>query len=161
MQWPVTPSANPPSRWGLALGKLRQWWARLEQSRTNSAPVSCQPMQSGHDEWKVICALRRLTMCTPLPKPPRLGVGARPGTDRLGETRNIPGFISAIDSRARFQVGYRARGADPLRQPALCPPARVRRRQLARNLVRDRFRPADEHAVAVPADFERTWLVRC
>jgi hypothetical protein len=37
----------------------------------------------------------------------------------------------------------------------------VRRRQLARKLVRDRFRLADEHAVAVPADFERTCLVRC
>jgi hypothetical protein len=32
----------------------------------------------------------------------------------------------------------------------------VRRSQLARNLVRDRFRRADEHAVAVPADFERS-----
>ena len=35
------------------------------------------------------------------------------------------------------------------------------RLQLARNLVRDRCRLADEHAVAVPADFERTCLVRC
>ena len=40
-------------------------------------------------------------------------------------------------------------------------PLGVRRRQLARNLVRDRFRLADEHAVAFPADFEGTCLVRC
>ena len=37
----------------------------------------------------------------------------------------------------------------------------VRRRQLARNLVRDRFRLADEHAVTAPGDFERTRLVWC
>ena len=29
-----------------------------------------------------------------------------------------------------------------------------------RKLVRDRFHLADEHAVAVPADFERIYLVR-
>ena len=44
---------------------------------------------------------------------------------------------------------------------SISPSRSVRRRQLARNLVRDRFRLADEHAVADPADFERTCLVRC
>jgi hypothetical protein len=79
-------------------------------------------------------------------------------------------MVPWLGDRSRHAHGLRDRLGLRQRDPALdinvlpihlALPLGVRRRQLARNLVRDRFRLADEHAVAVPADFECTCLVRC
>src|ERR1700744_320100 len=48
----------------------------------------------------------------------------------------------------------------PLHVGPCRPPARGRG-PIGWKLVRDRFHLADEHVIAAPADFERTFLVRC
>ena len=174
----ATPAQRPSSHYpATAVRRLRfvPWRARLHTgSSSRFSRTELRPILGLHHRSQILRPLRVMKPVTaqplrsPTQKPAAHFCGRVSGGAIDFEQDTLFHWTSQTTTK-QFCTGC-AKDRPSKRDPAvdinglpihLALSAGMRSPQLARNSVRDRFRLADEHAVAVPADFERTRLVRC